>query len=493
MYFTNDSLLPENQEPLIITAAPFGPQWMPSDYPEDIAVSWEDQVQKAVDCYNAGATLLHVHVRDPKTGHVSKNFQEYADFIGMLRNAVPKMVLQIGGSISFAPAADGSEAHWQGYDTRHMLTEIDPKPDQITIVIGSTQMDILPLTTADDVQGTQLANPAMQAAYQNMVADATPGFYIEHLKRLREHQIQPYFQLAHIHQLEAIEHLIRTGVYMGPLNHNLVAIGGAGGAARNPFDFMEYVRRSPHGSCASIESLWRTVPQFGTMGIVLGIHIRVGIEDNMWRRKGCAHDLGRADRADGADRHGTRPSHRDRRRGQANSQDRRLVQLRRGDAGQSGLPPNRKDGQLGFIVKETDGRLRPPRRASTPSPGNTRRPSPPSSGPDRRRGTGLSRGREESRRPSFDGGTVMTTSAQPTGPWDEPALDERARIGRELGRGMPEMTTDPWTNGILPLKEVELVCIAINAACTNLQAGGTRRHIRAALAAGATREEMLRS
>src|SRR6202158_3624435 len=103
MYFTSDSLLPENQEPLIITAAPFGPQWLPSDYSEDIAVSWDAQVQKAVDCYNAGATLLHVHVRDPKTGHVSKNFQEYGDFIGRLRKAVPKMVLQIGGSISFAP------------------------------------------------------------------------------------------------------------------------------------------------------------------------------------------------------------------------------------------------------------------------------------------------------------------------------------------------------------------------------------------------------
>jgi hypothetical protein len=205
MYFTSDSLLPENQDPLIITAAPFGPQWMPSDYPEDIAVSWDAQVQKAVDCYNAGATLLHVHVRDPKTGHVSKNFKEYGDFIGRLRKAVPKMILQIGGSISFAPEP-GKEAHWQGYDTRHMLTEIEPKPDQITIVIGSTQMDILPLTTADDVEGTQLENAAMQKAYQNMVADATPEFYIEHLKRLRQHQIQPYFQLAHVHQLEEIEH-----------------------------------------------------------------------------------------------------------------------------------------------------------------------------------------------------------------------------------------------------------------------------------------------
>ena len=44
MYFTDDSLLPENQNPLIITAAPWGPAWVPSDYPEDIAVSWDDQV-----------------------------------------------------------------------------------------------------------------------------------------------------------------------------------------------------------------------------------------------------------------------------------------------------------------------------------------------------------------------------------------------------------------------------------------------------------------
>ena len=29
MYFTNDSMLPENQQPLIITVAPFGPTWLP--------------------------------------------------------------------------------------------------------------------------------------------------------------------------------------------------------------------------------------------------------------------------------------------------------------------------------------------------------------------------------------------------------------------------------------------------------------------------------
>jgi len=42
------------------------------------------------------------------------------------------------------------------------------------------------------------------------------------------------------------------------------------------------------------------------------------------------------------------------------------------------------------------------------------------------------------------------------------------------------MTTNPWTSGILPRKTIELICIAVNAACTNLNEDGTRRHIRAA-------------
>jgi len=53
------------------------------------------------------------------------------------------------------------------------------------------------------------------------------------------------------------------------------------------------------------------------------------------------------------------------------------------------------------------------------------------------------------------------------------------------------MTVDPWTSGVLPLKLVGLISIAVNAACTNLNADGTRRHIRAALDAGATRDEIL--
>src|SRR5262245_26240787 len=80
--------------------------------------------------------------------------------------------------------------------------------------------------------------------------------------------------------------------------------------------------------------------------------------------------------------------------------------------------------------------------------------------------------------------------AQETGPWDPALAQLRAWDPAGAERLVP-MSTDPWADGVLARKDVELVGVALNAACTNLNPDGTRRHIRAALAAGATRDEIL--
>ena len=64
-------------------------------------------------------------------------------------------------------------------------------------------------------------------------------------------------------------------------------------------------------------------------------------------------------------------------------------------------------------------------------------------------------------------------------------------MGPVLGGGLQRCATNPWRTGALSGKLVELVSLAINVACTNLNADGTRRHIRGALDAGATRDEIL--
>jgi alkylhydroperoxidase/carboxymuconolactone decarboxylase family protein YurZ len=78
-----------------------------------------------------------------------------------------------------------------------------------------------------------------------------------------------------------------------------------------------------------------------------------------------------------------------------------------------------------------------------------------------------------------------------TGPWDNLALAKFRQWEPQWVDQCLKMSQDPWTSGVLPRKDVELISLAVNAACTNLNAEGTRRHIRAALEAGATREEIL--
>ncbi|MGC2530104.1 MAG: 3-keto-5-aminohexanoate cleavage protein [Candidatus Acidiferrum sp.] len=279
MYYTDNSILPEYMEPLIITAAPYGPQWLPKD--ADIPVSWDEQVQAAVDCYEAGATVLHFHVRNPATGKGSVDFEQYCYLLERVKKAVPDMIIQVGGSISFSPKTDESKAKWLDYDTRHMLTELTPKPESITVTIGTSLWDIISMMSQDDVKGTHLEDPRVQAAWAGMVVDSTPAFYLEHLKRLKAHGIQPYFPLAHVHQYEIVERLIRSGVYMGPLNVALAAYGG-GTLGRNPFDVMHFLERIPQGAVPTIWSSMRGNHTLQALGVILGLHVRVGNEDNIW-------------------------------------------------------------------------------------------------------------------------------------------------------------------------------------------------------------------
>lgn len=81
-------------------------------------------------------------------------------------------------------------------------------------------------------------------------------------------------------------------------------------------------------------------------------------------------------------------------------------------------------------------------------------------------------------------------SEQVTGPWDS-AVDQLREWDPKWADACVKMTTNPWTSGVLSRKLVELIGVGINAACTNLNPDGTRRHIRAAVAAGATRDEIL--
>ncbi len=282
MNFLDGHLFPENQQPLIITAAPYAPAWLPGDFPEDIPVTMEEQIQKAVDCYNAGATVLHLHVRE-LDGKGSKRLSQFNKLIAGVRKAVPEMIIQVGGSISFAPETDGAAAKWLSDDTRHMLAELDPKPDQVTVTINTSQMNVIEQFDDRDIKGSSWEDPVVFNAYKEMTVPAQPGWAEEHIRRLSDAGIQSAFQCYNINSFESVERLMRRGIYKGPLVMNWVAIGG-GMDAPNIYNMANIVRAVPDGALLTVEASTLNVLGINMMGIAMGLHVRCGIEDNLWNQ-----------------------------------------------------------------------------------------------------------------------------------------------------------------------------------------------------------------
>jgi alkylhydroperoxidase/carboxymuconolactone decarboxylase family protein YurZ len=93
-------------------------------------------------------------------------------------------------------------------------------------------------------------------------------------------------------------------------------------------------------------------------------------------------------------------------------------------------------------------------------------------------GKNMATGEETAKAPGSD---------QAASPWAA-ALSKLRQWDPSWAERVVKITTNPWTDGVLPAKFIELVIVGLNA---NLSPDGTRRHIRAAIAAGANRQEIL--
>jgi uncharacterized protein (DUF849 family) len=142
-------------------------------------------------------------------------------------------------------------------------------------------MNVVEQMTEADIAGTSLADPAMYRAYREMTIPAGPEWVEEHIRRLSANGIQTHFQLATISQLETVERMMRRGVCNVPLILTWVAIGG-GFDAPNIYNLASFVRAVPDGAVLTLETSMLNVLPLNTMAIALGLHVRCGIEDNIW-------------------------------------------------------------------------------------------------------------------------------------------------------------------------------------------------------------------
>ena len=107
-----------------------------------------------------------------------------------------------------------------------MLAELDPVPDQVTVTVNTSQMNVTDHMEDGDVIGTSRENPKLFDTYKDMIVPANPLWVEEHVRRLSAAGIQSAFQCYNTNSFESVERLMRRGFYKGPLCMNWVAIGG---------------------------------------------------------------------------------------------------------------------------------------------------------------------------------------------------------------------------------------------------------------------------
>ena len=206
---------------------------------------------------------------------------KFNELIAGVRARVPDMIIQVGGSISFSPEGEGAAAKWLSDDARHMLAELDPKPEQVTVAVSSVQMNLFDQMIHADIAGTSLAEPATYQAYREMTVPAGPTWVEEHIRRLSAQGIQIQFQIGNIAHMETLERLMRRNLANVPLMLTWVAIGG-GCDAPNLYNLANFVRACPDGAVLTLESTMLNVLPINMMAIAMGMHVRCGIEDNIW-------------------------------------------------------------------------------------------------------------------------------------------------------------------------------------------------------------------
>jgi hypothetical protein len=144
---------------------------------------------------------------------------------------------------------------------------------------------------------------------------------------------------------------------MGPLNMAITAYGG-GGCGHNPFDWMEFIRRTPQGACATTWAGMRITGVIHPLAIVMGLNVRVGNEDNLWNSK--RQRITTVQQVEAA----VRLSEQFGRNVATAEEAREIMKIgvwynSIGETLQNlGLPPNREQGESGFMVWETDGKKR---------------------------------------------------------------------------------------------------------------------------------------
>jgi len=260
----------QEMPPLIISVAVTGGVHGKETNP-NLPETPEEQAQQAYEAYKAGASIVHIHARDPKTGYASPstNPEHYREINRRIRELCPDIIINntTGGGL--------------GLSTEERMRSLEADPEIASLNMGPLAWKAIlkkrepPLTgRSEDVLMDSVWPPTFSWRETELFA-----------QRMLEKNIKPELEVYHQGQFQLVYNLMEKSLLKKPYWIQLV-LGAPSAALPTLANIISMLSHVPPDSMVSVAAIGPFQLPLTTIAIAMGLNIRVGLEDNIYYRRG---------------------------------------------------------------------------------------------------------------------------------------------------------------------------------------------------------------
>ena len=245
---------------------------------EHLPITPEQIAQNALDAASAGAAVVHIHARDPKTGMPTADLNVFQEIIELIRARNKDLVicLTTGGGAGM---------------TVEQRVSVVPrfKPELASCNLGSMNWGVFSIMEKYKEFKHPWEGAMMEMAkgfiFQNTFADLKTM-----LTTMAEHGTKPELEVYDVGHLYNLAYLVQAGFVRPPIYMQFVT-GILGGIGSTTYDLVHLHSTAdrllgPGNYQWSVIGAGRAEYPICTQGLFLGSHVRVGMEDNLMLGRG---------------------------------------------------------------------------------------------------------------------------------------------------------------------------------------------------------------
>ena len=235
---------------------------------EHVPVTPEQIAESGIAAAKAGATIVHVHVRDPETGKGSREVAYYREAVERIRASGVDVIIN-------TTAGMGGDLYLDPQEPTRILegTDLVNGVERLAHV-GEVMPDICTLDCG-----------SLNFGEGSLVYVSTPDILRDGAKRIQELGVRVEMEVFDTGHLWFGRQLVEEGLIDSPPMFQL-CMDIPYGAPADPATLAAMVNQLPPGSVWASFALGRMQMPWVAQSVLLGGHVRVGLEDNLYLSKG---------------------------------------------------------------------------------------------------------------------------------------------------------------------------------------------------------------